>query len=608
MKKRFYRLGGVLTALMLMLSMTLSMSSTVFAAAGDDGTKDDTGTITVSGITDANAGGSITVTAYPIILAYYNESGNFVDYVSLYSSYINFDSSTDTNGNIIGFAVDESDLDAIRNELYNSGTNSYSNTITFGSSGGNTTWSDGTTTYIVGNSAASSYQLTYDQTTQSYSAEVAVGSYLIIVSGAEAVNYNEAVVSAYYDENRNVTDGSVAMNDDTNNTWLKATTPSVDKTIAKVTDYSTSTATDVNKDYASANIGDTVSYKIAVSPIPNYGGTNPVFNVTDILDGGLTLDESSIRVYVVNPTGTQTVVLETGETAITRSYRQTITKTYDQTSGELTSTSIYITFVLSSALDSGSEGYRLNSYEGWTLYIEYDATLNANAELNGIANENDATLVYSTDSRVSGATGNANDGTYVYTFDIDGATTGTLGIITKYGEKEESTQGGVVTADPLEGAEFTLYTDATCTTVYTNSTFNGTVTSDSSGQLNITGLAAGTYYLKETKAPNGYTQNSTVYQVQIQADYNQDGTINAWVVIISDADNPSGTTSTFTVSYQTGSAVVTGSVNGTSVYNTKTTGLPNTGAYGTLLFTLIGCAVMIVSAAAYIRCRDKKSK
>ena len=122
--------------------------------------------------------------------------------------------------------------------------------------------------------------------------------------------------------------------------------------------------------------------------------------------------------------------------------------------------------------------------------------------------------------------------TYTYTFDLDGDINGETGstyvdvlhLINKIGEetKKITTEGETKTVKAaLEGAEFTVYTDAECTTVYKN-TIKPTgyvVLSNTAGQIELKGLAAGTYYIKETKAPSGYSLNATPIKVEIVATY-----------------------------------------------------------------------------------------
>lgn len=62
---------------------------------------------------------------------------------------------------------------------------------------------------------------------------------------------------------------------------------------------------------------------------------------------------------------------------------------------------------------------------------------------------------------------------------------------------------------PLQGAEFTLYTDAACTRPL------ATATSDENGRVEFEKQPGGTYYLKETAAPTGHTAENTVWTVKI---------------------------------------------------------------------------------------------
>lgn len=62
---------------------------------------------------------------------------------------------------------------------------------------------------------------------------------------------------------------------------------------------------------------------------------------------------------------------------------------------------------------------------------------------------------------------------------------------------------------PLQGAEFTLYTDAACTHLL------ATATSDANGRVEVEKQPGGTYYLKETAAPTGHTAENTVWTVKI---------------------------------------------------------------------------------------------
>lgn len=69
---------------------------------------------------------------------------------------------------------------------------------------------------------------------------------------------------------------------------------------------------------------------------------------------------------------------------------------------------------------------------------------------------------------------------------------------------------------PLAGATFTLYSDANCTTPVAT---NATATSQSDSTVQFDAQPAGTYYMKETQPPAGYTiDDDTVYTVIVSKD------------------------------------------------------------------------------------------
>ncbi|MBQ9064142.1 MAG: LPXTG cell wall anchor domain-containing protein [Blautia sp.] len=74
--------------------------------------------------------------------------------------------------------------------------------------------------------------------------------------------------------------------------------------------------------------------------------------------------------------------------------------------------------------------------------------------------------------------------------------------------------------DPLQGAEFTLYKDEACTVPATDLDTEGnpvwTARSDSNGKVSFENVRVGTYYMKETKAPEDYELDETIYKVIIE--------------------------------------------------------------------------------------------
>lgn len=150
--------------------------------------------------------------------------------------------------------------------------------------------------------------------------------------------------------------------------------------------------------------------------------------------------------------------------------------------------------------------------------------------------------------------------------------------MTKTGEGNET----------LSGAEFEVYyvdnnttkhyaeiTDGVVTGWTTDESQAGKITTGEQGTATIDGLDADvTYYFKEVKAPNGYTINKT----DAEAKWTPEGAV---------------------------AANRTGSV---SMKDTKLNGLPSTGGIGTTIFTIGGCAIMIIAAALFFASRRKSSK
>ena len=108
--------------------------------------------------------------------------------------------------------------------------------------------------------------------------------------------------------------------------------------------------------------------------------------------------------------------------------------------------------------------------------------------------------------------------------------------------------------------------------------------SDGQGKFEITGLAYGTYYLKETKAPKGYALNNARYEFKIAK-----GSYSA---------TEGG------VTYESDDNLTDKTIGGAQRIDNKKVTIPQTGGIGTIIFTAIGLAIM---ASAIIAIKKRQA-
>lgn len=276
-----------------------------------------------------------------------------------------------------------------------------------------------------------------------------------------------------------------------------------------------------------ASIGDTIEYKIEVT----IGKGAETYTLTDLLDESLTLDVNSISVTAPNFTGFATV--------------------------DTTATNDYTFKVV-------IDGSKLT--EGTVVTITYSAVLNEKAEK---VNNNKATLVYGNNNKIEKETK-----TYTYEFDLiktdsndvllDGAEFRLYDAATKGNEIK------VILIDEAKNIYRVAYTDAEKKAAVAIKV--------TAGKATIFGLGNGTYYLEETKQPEGY--NKLASRVEFE---------------VKDADNNGKTEAT-----EDGKLVYVKNSGGVHVINNNGTVLPSTGGLGTTLFITIGSLVALMAAVVLV--------
>ena len=323
-------------------------------------------------------------------------------------------------------------------------------------------------------------------------------------------------------------------------------------------------------------IGDTVTYQLT-SKVPDMTGYNSyTFKFSDTLSKGLDLKE--------------VLSVKVGDTTLTakKGGANTYALAYDKSTRTLTVT-----------LNDFYNSYKNRT--GDTITVVYTATLNKDAVIGMNPNTNKAVVEYSNDPKSDGTGKSEPSIVDVHTFDFT---------IYKY---YKTTTGATETENPLAGAEFELYkgnTEGTAADenakinivdegngVYRQATADeakatgftsAKIVSDDDGKVLVKGLEAGTYYLRETKAPEGYNKLLSDIKVVIEANY----------------DTTTGKLTNYTVTYTyNGDPItVTNTDELTSpevpVENKTGTQLPSTGSKGALMVTLAGIVLFGVLTAS----------
>ncbi len=429
-----------------------------------------------------------------------------------------------------------------------------------------------------------------------FSKPLGAGYWVVIVEGSEIQEvYNPMLVGIYYSvegsgDDNTLVNGTV----DANSKWslnstpayAKSEQPTIDKKITGSTGKNTSDGNENGNDVA---VGDTVNFEIGTK-IPSYSKsyTEVIVKITDTMGKGLTLADP-----------TNLVVKVDGKVVTAADNTYTYSPAADKKSFEISFASAY-------AL----------AHSGEAVVVTYEAVLGADAGVNFDPNTNTAKLTYTNDP--SGETNEIEDKTYTYTFGIDANLFGSDGSawnkfteeLLKTGEVRKIIldSGEEIETTTLPGAEFTL-------TRADGKTY--TAVSDENGYLSFTGLDAGTYTLQETKAPEGYSLNDAKIPVEIKAEYNGDGTLMSYTIKVNNEN-----TSTYTATYDANEKGKVTNINCTpehendwsdvsdthEIKNTKLASLPSTGGIGTTIFTIGGCAIMIVAAGLFFATRRKAEK
>ena len=322
---------------------------------------------------------------------------------------------------------------------------------------------------------------------------------------------------------------------------IKSTFPTVDKQVSNnKTDY---------KDNTTAQVGDTVTFKLTAKVPDMTDYTTYKFVFHDTLSNGLAYDAGTVKVTI-------------GDTEVTKEGNYTVTEPTGE-SKELTVTFADLTKVT-------------DATAGKDIVVTYTAKITKDAVTTKPAT-NKAYLEYSNDPSGKG-TGTSNpDESKVYTYDIKifkfykgegNAETALANATFKLTSSEESTSTAIELVKE-EGTDLVYHVKGDNETGAVSD-----VTTGADGKITIKGLKAGTYYLHETIAPTGYNKLKKPIKIEIIV------TGEAYTTPsykVNDNDNADNTI---------------------KVENVKGVMLPETGSIGTIGLTALGVAVVLLGVFA----------
>ena len=548
MKKMWKKVMTIILALV----MTLGLGTSVQAAALNSGENTNSTNVTITGLP---ADKTVTFATYQVIKTNFNAAANELTY-----------QLTDWAKAVL--ATGGKTEDAVIEDISKLNT-----------TGTSATEQDNIVNQLAAAASKTAYSALWtvssDKTTAT--ANLPIGSYLVMASCTDMTFLNMLVsVNAKADStdpNGWILEGEGAV--------LKGNPLSVDK---KITGKK-GTALQTPIDETTAAIGDTLSYTVTAD-VPHYpaNATHTTFKVKDT-PTNLEIKQNTVKVYGVKADGTETDL--TGQFTPTLDGNGVLTVDMSEK---------YLTLFCANG-----------TYPYATVKITYDAVLMESASI-ATGNTNKPALIYGTDPYTDSDASDKEipgDGKQkVYTYGLN---------LTKK-NSDNNVLSNAVFSVKLGDTKLKFIEDATVKGTYTlakdQSAAGATdqLTTNDKGIFNIKGLDANVeYVIEETKAPSGYFRNHGSVAFTITPAADTEGKLTGAIKSVTAKDEKGATldnAGAWTCGIdQTKTAYVT-----VTLKDTKIPFLPATGGMGTVIFTIVGDALMILAIVLFIRSRKGRKE
>lgn len=370
--------------------------------------------------------------------------------------------------------------------------------------------------------------------------DLAAGYYLVYVTGGKEIQSSLVTVE----------EGK------TNTVNLKTEAPSITKTADKET----------------VSIGQVVKYTVAGSVPDTTGYAEYVYKIHDTLSNGLDFVNDAKGTAVIGNTVNVSVAFEDATDASTAPTTATLSGTGNRT----------MILDLSAWVKANQQ-----TNKGKNFTVTYYAKVNKDAV---VTEKNSAKLEYGNDPDNTTTTTPSEAKTPTYPLDINKYAKGgdnkkLAGAKFKlYSNKEDAdaANDNAIKVSAVAGKAGHYVVDPTSTT--TEFVSVDSITGVYGYNLHVNGLAEGTYYLVETKAPDGFNKLTAPIEVKITKSTDTDA--NNWTI---SKDGTPETDKIIDVENSTGSI------------------LPSTGGMGTIAFTVVAALLVLGVAVSFIRDRKKEN-